>query len=78
MTAVKKKVRAERTAEVPPFSVMEVITYLKEPVGESTTWLLQETKEKRAPTAVARALVQPAGTRVPVRLLNPRAEPLMV
>ena len=41
-------------------------------------WLMEETMEKRAPAAVARALVQPAGTRVPVRLLNPRAEPLMV
>ena len=78
VTAVKRKVRAERTAEVPPFSVVEVIAYLKEPVEESTTWLLEETTEKRAPAAVARALVQPAGTRVPVWLLNPRAEPLMV
>ena len=78
VTAVKRKVRAERTAEVPPFSVMEVFAYLKEPVEESTMWLLEETTEKRAPAAVARALVQPVGTRVPVRLLNPRAEPRMV
>ena len=28
VTAVKRKDRAERTAEVPPFSVMEVIAYL--------------------------------------------------
>ena len=41
-------------------------------------WLLEEMTEKRAPAAVARALVQPAGTRVPVGLLNPRVEPLMV
>ena len=40
-------------------------------------WLLEETTEKRVPAAVARALVQPEYTRVPVRLLNPRAEPLM-
>ena len=48
VTAVKRKVRAERTAEVPPFSVMEVIAYLKELFEESTMWLLEETTEKRA------------------------------
>ena len=53
VTAVKRKVRAERTAEVPPFSVMEVIAYLKEPVEESTMWFLEETTEKHAPAAVA-------------------------
>ena len=77
VTAVKRKVRAERTAEVPPFRVIEGIAYLKEPVEESTICLLEETTEKRAPAAVARALVQLARTRVPVRLLNLRAEPPM-
>ena len=39
MTAIKRKVRAERTADVPPFNVMEVIAYLKEPCKEDCTKL---------------------------------------
>ena len=77
-TVGTKRVRAEKTTEIPPCSMMEVIGCLDEPVEPGTAWLLEETTEKRAPTAVARALVQPMNTRVPVRLLNPRAEPLMV
>ena len=58
--------------------MIEVIGCLDEPVDPGTAWLLEETTDKRAPTAVTRALVQPMNTRVPVRLLNLRAEPLMV
>ena len=76
-TGGTRRVRAEKTTEIPPCSMMEVIGCLDEPVEPGTAWLL-ETTEKRAPTAVARALVQPMNTRVSVRLLNPRAEPLMV
>ena len=77
-TGGTKRVRAEKTTEIPPCSMMEVIGCLDEPVEPGIAWLLEEMTEKRAPTAVARALVQPMNTRVPVRLLNPRAEPLMV
>ena len=77
-TGCTRRVRAEKTTEIPPCSMMEVIGCLDEPVEPGTAWLLEETTEKRAPTAVARALVQPMNTRVSVRLLNPRAEPLMV
>ena len=77
-TVGTRRVRAEKTTEIPPCSMMEVIGCLDEPVEPGTAWLLEETTEKRAPTAVARALVQPMNTRVPVRLLNPRAEPLII
>ena len=74
----KRKVKAEKTTEIPPRSVIEVMACIDDPVEPGTMWLLEETTEKRAPTAVARALVQPTSTRVPIRLLNPRTEPLVV
>ena len=77
-TGGRRRVRAEKTTEIPPYSMIEVIGCLDEPVDPGTAWLLEETTDKRAPTAVTRALVQPMNTRVPVRLLNLRAEPLMV
>ena len=47
---------------------------LEEPPGNGT-WLMEGTQGKRVPALVARALVNANTSRVPVRLLNPRAEP---
>ena len=71
------RVRALETIKLPPSSEMEVMAYLEEPPGEGT-WLVEGTPEERAPALVARALVNANTTRVPVRLLNPRTEPVHV
>ena len=71
------KVRMIATVQIPPCSELEVMACLEEPV-EQGTWLLEEVAGKRAPTAVARAILQPTSTLVPVRLLNPRHESITI
>ena len=59
----------EETLTIPPFSKMEVMAKVSEGLhGE--TWLLEECKSKNLPVRVARALVNPVTTNVPIRLLN--------
>ena len=70
-------VRALETIQIPPCSEMEVMACLEEPLGDGT-WLMEGTQEKRVPALVARALVNANTSRVPVRLLNPRAEPVQL
>ena len=41
-------------------------------------WLVQEATDKCLPAAVAGALVEPASTAIPLRLLNPQTEPVTV
>lgn len=53
VTDGKRRVRAEKMTEIPPCSMMEIIGCLDKPVEPGMAWLLEETTEKRAPTAVA-------------------------
>ena len=69
-------IRAARTIESPPRSVMEVEASIEVPV--EGMWLVQEATDKCLPAAVACALVEPASTAIPLRLLNSRTEPVTV
>ena len=70
------QVRALRTVEVPPRSFLEVTGCLDAAVDG--IWVLEEAAEKHHPFAVARALVEPTTTTIPVRILNPSSEPVTV
>ena len=78
MATTRRRVRAEKTTEIPPYSMIEVSACLDQPIEEDKTWLLEENSDNHAPTPVAQALVQPRNDSVPVRLLNTRGEPLVV
>ena len=41
-------------------------------------WLLEGALEGRLPVVVARALVEPKAECVPVRLVNPKSEPMTI
>ena len=71
------KVRLEGTIEVPAYSEIEVMACLEEPTS-GETWLLENVVSKQTPIIVARALVQPTPTHVPVRLLNPMSESIIM
>jgi hypothetical protein len=70
------QVRATRTVEVPPRSFVNVTGHLAAAVNG--VWIMEETTSKHLPFAVARALVEPTNTMVPVRILNPTSEPVTV
>ena len=56
---------------------MEVMACLKESPGDGT-WLTEGARDKRVLALVARALVNTNTSQIPVRLLNPKAEPVQV
>jgi len=66
---IQARVTLEETLSIPPFSEMEVMARVNGEVHEGT-WLLEECKSRNLPVRVARALVNPVATTVPVRLLN--------
>ena len=66
---VQARVTLEETLSIPPFSEIEVMAKVGEGLREGT-WLVEECKSKNLPVRVARALVNPVTTTVPVRLLN--------
>ena len=57
------------TLKIPPFSEMEVMAKVKGDV-EKGTWLLEECTSRGLPIRVARAVVNPVSSTVPLRLLN--------
>ena len=71
------KVRAEKTLEVPAYSEIEIMACLERPILGGM-WLLENVVRKHTSTVVARALVQPTPTHVPVRLLNPMPESVTI
>ncbi len=75
-TATCARVTIAETRQVPPYSELEVMASVS---GEarSATYILEGTRLKTA-AMVARALVSPTDGKVPVRLLNPRSEPITV
>ena len=69
-------VRAVRTVEVPPGSSMEISASTN--VAVEGVWLLEEASDKCLLFAVARALVEPTSTTIPVCILNSSEEPVTV
>ena len=62
---------------VPPLSEMEIMVQVPQ-VDTPTTWLMEPNGDQRHAVVVARAVVDPRTGRVPVRILNPRAETVTV
>jgi len=65
------------TVRVPAFSEMEVMATARvsEPKGD---WILEGEPREKVPVMAARAVVSPDAGILPVRLLNPGAEPATV
>lgn len=57
------------TLKIPPFSEVEVMAKVKGDIEEGT-WLLEECTSKSLPIRVARAVVNPMSSTVPIQLLN--------
>lgn len=53
----------------PPHSEMEVVGKVPS-TATSKTWIMESNAQQRLPVMVARAVVQPPGNEVPIRLLN--------
>ena len=66
---LQARVTLGETLRIPPFSEMEVMAKVRSDIGEGT-WLLEECASKSLPIHVARAVVNPKSSTVPVRLLN--------
>ena len=71
--SVEQCVRVENTVEVPPRSMLDISAYLEATVDG--VWLVDEATSKALQVAVARALVQPRSTTIPVRILNMSEDP---
>ena len=68
-----QQARTFETVEVPPCCVMEVSAHLETAV--EGVWLVEGTVSGASQLAVARALVQPTSTTIPVCILNTSDEP---
>ena len=75
-TTTDLPVRAAMTVEVPPRSTLQITGDIVEAV--EGTWLLEEATNKHLPFAVARALIEPTSTTVPLCILNPSEDPVTV
>ena len=69
---VVQSVRVTDTVEVPPRSVMEITAHFD--IEVEGAWLVEPT-EKEMPVAVARGLVEPSSTVVPVCVMNMSDQP---
>ncbi len=61
----------QESVVVPPCSEIEVVGCTSD-LAKQKTWILQGKESKRCAVMVGRALVEPEGNQIPVRLLNPR------
>ena len=65
--------------EIPPQSEMEIMVRVPPLTStESSNWLVESGSGQRQAVMVARAMVDPVHGKVPVRILNPRAEPVTI
>ena len=69
-----QQIRPINTVEVPPRSMMEVPAYFETAV--SGVWLVEGAANKCSQVAIARAIVQPTSTIIPVCVLNVSEEPV--
>ena len=70
------QVHAATTVEVPSRTCLQTTATLTAAV--EGIWEMEDATVKCRPYAVARSLVEPNGTEVPVRILNPTSEPITV
>ena len=67
---------ANETLCIPPLSEMEIMARVPA-VAKAQTWLVEPClSEDRTAVVVARAMVTPEDEQIPVRILNPRIEPV--
>ena len=71
--AHNQQVRASNTVTVPPRCIMEISAYVETAVDG--VWLVEEAMVRDSQLAVARAVVEPASTSIPVCILNASDEP---
>ena len=67
----------DESLNVPPFSEIEVMATVSRSAA-SQTWIMEGNMQQRSAVMVARAVVAPDGTEVPVRILNWRNEPVSI
>ena len=73
--AHNQQVRASNTVKVPSRCVMEISAYVE--MAVDSVWLVEEAMARGSQLAVARAVVEPASTSIPVRILNSMREQLL-
>ena len=71
--AHNQQVRASNTVKVPPRCIMEISAYVV--MAVDGVWLVEEAMARGSQLAVARVVVEPASTSIPVRILNASDEP---
>ena len=74
--AMEIPVHAATTTEVPPRSVQQIAGSIGDAV--EGTWVVEEAAGKKLPFVVARVLVQPKSTAIPLCVLNHTDEPVTV
>ena len=80
LDGVDRKIRTTQpingeTVHLPAYSEMEMMANTPHN-GEAGVWMVEEKTGKRSPIMVARAVIEPRGGEVPVRLLNPTDQPV--
>ena len=70
-------VTTDRKLQVPPYSEMEIMGRVP-PTAANKMWLVEGSQQRRSAAMVARAVVQPEGAEVPLRILNLRDEPVTI
>ena len=73
----KQPIAVVEAVRIPPCSEVIVEGTVDEEVNQQT-WLVEGATSRRSPVAVARALVEPRGGKVPLCLLNPSLDPVTV
>ena len=63
---------------IPPASEMEIMAALEDTTSRKGTWIVEGNRAGRYGVTVARSVVCPTSQAVPVRLLNPREESIVV
>ena len=71
---IEQHVRIANTVEVPPRCMMEVTSRVETDV--ELVWLVEEVMLKHVPVAIARAIVEPRSSMIPVCVLNLLGEPV--
>ena len=62
------------TVELPPRSMMQIMGSIEVPM--KGVWLLEGSVKTSLPVAIARTLVEPTYTGIPMRVVNPSEEPI--
>ena len=74
---VQARVTLDETLTIPPFSMLETIAHIHGKV-RGQAGLLQECKTKQLPVRIANGLVCTSSSQVPVRLLNPSSDCVVI